>query len=308
MRQNRVGVHGACACTYSVCMYSGTTCKALDHRQSSVTTLVESMLCPKPINATFNLKACLIGQCKECGLHKLELCPKEVQTNAVQVIVKMFEEVRYANNDEEAGTKTHKDVVTKQMGCKDFISFLKGHLKTFIHHNYTARWQAQQFKDCIAKFPTDVVVSVIDFAENYTFKEQNEIQSMHWFNFQVTILVQITYVRTLSDKVEKFIHFWISDDKLHDTLFVQHCLCLHSKWLKDQGFTFLQRHWVWSNRCAAQFKARRPLYFVCQYYQLAGLEMMWSFFAFEHEKGEHDGVGAIIKRTLTHEQLKPLGL
>ena len=144
-----------------------------------MTTLVDSMLCPKPIDATFKLKACLIGQCNECGLHKLELCPKEVQTNAFQVTVKMFEEVRYAKNDEEAGTKTHKDVVTKQMGCKDFISFLKGHLKTFIHHNYTARWQAQQFKDCIAKFPIDVVVSVIDFAENYTFKEKNKIQSMH---------------------------------------------------------------------------------------------------------------------------------
>ena len=112
---------------------------------------MESMLCPKPIDATISLKACLIGQCNECGLHKLELCPKEAQTNAFQVTVKMFEEVGYANNDEEAApTKTHKDVVTKQMGCKDFISFVEGHLKTFIPHNYTARWQAQQFKDCLA--------------------------------------------------------------------------------------------------------------------------------------------------------------
>ena len=82
MRQNRVKVHGACACSCSVCMSSGTTCKVVDHRHSSVTTLVESMLCPKPIDATINLKACLIGQCNECGLHKLKLCPKEVQTNA----------------------------------------------------------------------------------------------------------------------------------------------------------------------------------------------------------------------------------
>ena len=79
MRQNRVGVHGACAC---ICMSSSTTCKAVDHRYSGVTTLVESMLCPKPIDATINLKACLIGQCNECGLHKLELFPKEAQTNA----------------------------------------------------------------------------------------------------------------------------------------------------------------------------------------------------------------------------------
>lgn len=33
--------------------------------------------------------------------------------------------------------------------------------------------------------------------------------------------------------------------------------------------------------------------------------MIWSFFASGHGKGEHDGVGAVIKRALTHEQLKP---
>ena len=44
---------------------------------------------------------------------------------------------------------------------------------------------------------------------------------------------------------------------------------------------------------------------MCRYYQLAGLEMMWSFFASRHGKGEHDGARAVIKRTLTHEQLKP---
>ena len=35
--------------------------------------------------------------------------------------------------------------------------------------------------------------------------------------------------------------------------------------------------------------------------------MLWSFFASGHGKGEHDGAGAIIKRALTHEQLKPDG-
>ena len=33
--------------------------------------------------------------------------------------------------------------------------------------------------------------------------------------------------------------------------------------------------------------------------------MTWNFFSSGHEKGEQDGAGAVIKRTLTHEQLKP---
>ena len=35
--------------------------------------------------------------------------------------------------------------------------------------------------------------------------------------------------------------------------------------------------------------------------------MMWNFFASSHGKGEHDGAGAVIKRALTYEQLKPNG-
>ena len=81
-------------------------------------------------------------------------------------------------------------------------------------------------KECILQFLEDVVVSVVDFAKNYTFKEQNEVQTMHWYSDQVTIFVHITYVRVAA-VVNKFYHFYIYDDKNHDTLFVQHCFMLH---------------------------------------------------------------------------------
>ena len=35
--------------------------------------------------------------------------------------------------------------------------------------------------------------------------------------------------------------------------------------------------------------------------------MSWFFSASGHGKGEHDGAGAVVKRTLTHEQLKADG-
>ena len=36
--------------------------------------------------------------------------------------------------------------------------------------------------------------------------------------------------------------------------------------------------------------------------------MRWNFSGFGHGKGEHDGVGVVIKRALTHEQLKVDGV
>ena len=152
-------------------------------------------------------------------------------------------------------------------------------------------------------FPNDVVVSIIDFVENYLFKEQNEIQSMHWYNYQVSILVHITYIQNASNEVQKVIHFYVSNDKNHDTFFVQHCLLLHVEWLKQNNW-FPKRHWVWSDGAASQFKAKQPFYFVARYFCITNIDMMWSFFGSGHGKGEHDGAGAVIKRTLTHEQLK----
>ena len=70
----------------------------------------------------------------------------------------------------------------------------------------------------------------IDFAEIYFFQAQNEIQNMYWQNRQVTIMVHICYrknplfiVNGDELKVLKDVHFYISDNKEHDALFIQHC-------------------------------------------------------------------------------------
>lgn len=301
-RQVAKGVHGKeCACRCDICG-ADETCTAHTQTYSSLTRLWESVLCPKPIGSElFGLK-CLLGNCKSCGpAKKLPICPIE-DSDSVQVKVKIFEDIQTGQT--ETGTKKKRKVLSlKEMSSKELLDLFRGHLSKFIKHNWVYRWQSEQFKECLRIFPDDVVVSVVDFAENYTFKEQNEIQSMHWFSSQVTIFVHITYVR-IAGSVHKYYHFYISDDKTHDTLFVQHCFMLHHGWLKEIGVS-LKEHWVWSDGAASQFKAKRPFYFVARYGTLTGLKMTWNFSGSGHGKGEHDGAGAVIKRHLTHEQLKP---
>lgn len=36
--------------------------------------------------------------------------------------------------------------------------------------------------------------------------------------------------------------------------------------------------------------------------------MTWNFFGSGHKKGEHDGVGVVVKRSLTHEKIKTDGV
>ena len=167
--------------------------------------------------------------------------------------------------------------------------------------------QAKQFKICLSVFLDDTIILVVDFAKNYSFKDQNEIQSMHWHNDRCTILIHINYCCSgKNSRVIKDMHIWISNNKEHDTHFVQHYFLLHHQWYKDQVL-FFNKHWVWSNGAASQFKVVRPFYFVSKYLKLTVVQISWNFLTFGHVKGEHDGVGAVVKRALTNEQLKSDG-
>jgi hypothetical protein len=72
---------------------------------------------------------------------------------------------------------------------------------------------------------------VVNFVENYTFQEYNEVQEMHWHSFQLTILVHNcyrwnpTYIANKNcgeNKLFTEYHYFISDDVEHDALFMQH--------------------------------------------------------------------------------------
>jgi hypothetical protein len=72
----------------------------------------------------------------------------------------------------------------------------------------------------MSNLPEGVILSHIDFAKNYTFQIDNEIQSMHWHSFHVTILVHImcclnpNYNETNNElKVIKESHFYVTNDK-----------------------------------------------------------------------------------------------
>lgn len=53
---------------------------------------------------------------------------------------------------------------------------MRPRLEKFKFHNFVARFQDEQYRTCLETFPAESVMSVIDFAEKYTFMDFNEIQ------------------------------------------------------------------------------------------------------------------------------------
>jgi hypothetical protein len=107
----------------------------------------------------------------------------------------------------------------------------------------------EQYRICLATFPPESIVFVVDFVENYSFAEWNEIQEMHFSSVQVTILVHVSYrwnEEFLEDpnsgapKLLTEYHYYILDDPNHDVLFVKHYFDLHWKHLTDRGLFYNQ--------------------------------------------------------------------
>jgi len=148
-----------------------------------------------------------------------------------------------------------------QVKVCDFISEFRGKIQQYIKHVDMARWQDEQFRICWDTFPLGTILSVVDFAENYTLQPQNEIQSQYYHSEQVSIMVHITYRHGPDSTEEKRVivkesHFYISDDRTHDIHYMQHCFKLFYDHVIAMDIPFY-RHLIWSDGCAGQFKNAR---------------------------------------------------
>jgi hypothetical protein len=303
--------HSLCECDCEeVCRsYFGSNCARSLAVFSGVTAMSETILCPKPNGERWHNRDCLFGTYTACRVDFLPLCPTE-EAGGFGSLVKWKHFAMEVIRTKKGEERKKLQLVYEETTSDKLVSYLKPKLEAFVQHNFVAKWEDDQFRVCLASFPDDTMVFVIDYVENYSFEVQNKVQSMHWHSYQVTILVHIMWVRNPNpdpeDESTRSImtyHFYIFDDKLHDSYFVQHCLLLH--WDSMVGASFIPRnHWIWSDRCSGQFKSRIPWFFVARYPEItSGCNCMWSFFGSGHGKGPHDGAGAVLKRYIRTTQL-----
>jgi hypothetical protein len=116
----------------------------------------------------------------------------------------------------DGGDKKVRKVMYNGIRHVQLIDYLKPHLSKFVVHNFIAHWQEKEFKGFFKHIPKGTIVSCIDFFKNYAMKVQNEIQDMHWFSFQITILIHISYKHELdydptidTSKSFKEVHYYV---------------------------------------------------------------------------------------------------
>ncbi len=163
-----------CHCD-NVCSHHGQPCQASCVVYKWITHLWEDVVCPKGGLEEWQKRKCLFGNCPMCGVQILSFCPKELVGSLFDIIqwCRFALETTMSRNGQSLKNLT---LVYKTTTLDEFIDYLKPKLQHFVKHNFVAWWEDKQFKQSITSFPTNIVVSIVHFVENYTFEVQNEVK------------------------------------------------------------------------------------------------------------------------------------
>lgn len=204
---------------------------------------------------------------------------------------------------EEEMKKTKKltkkrQLVVKAGTLQDLLDELKGEVKVHALHVFNWHWQAKQYSSIKQNLPDKWVVSVWDFAENYSCFFQDEIQLAYWVRNQVTIHPVVNFYkcqnRGCDSQVMESIVF-ISDDNVHDYHAVNSYMELVARHLIQKRNLDVTRMVRFSDNCACQYKSKGPIADIAHASADYSFLIHHNYFGSRHGKGASDGESAVVK-------------
>ncbi|KAL0147062.1 hypothetical protein M9458_057586 [Cirrhinus mrigala] len=234
---------------------------------------------------------CMLGQCAECRNGKLLemriLCNIPEKDKQIKATWHAWE--------------TKEGLPNKVQKSGTLSDFLKTVATKFVHHCFVKKQQSGFFqaKKLQAKADQETVVLQVDFAENYTAAYQDQIQSAHWHQKQVTVFPSVLW----SDG-DPELYAIVSDSLEHDKRSVATFLSKIVEDIKMKHSAIKEIH-IFSDGAASQFKNKFMWCFMSTTFKelFPTLRVQWHFFATSHGKGAVDGVGATVKRGVNTDVL-----
>ena len=191
------------------------------------------------------------------------------------------------------------DNVSKSSRVSEVISELLAQLPRFLWHVFIKHEQEISYaadKAQATRPDSTTCLVQMDFLENFTLLQQDEIQSAHWNQQQVTIYTVMIWNREITIP-------WvmISDCREHEkssiTAFT-HKVLIDVK-IRMPHITSV---FIWTDGPSSQYKNR---FIFCVANKLTAhhkLNIKWQYFATSHGKGPNDALGGNVKR-IVHRQM-----
>eukprot|EP00795_Rhopilema_esculentum_P017865 gene17865-biopygen566 len=170
-------------------------------------------------------KRLLLLDSKECMIHRCKNCPSEDR-------LKEFLQKEILEDPDEFGddcyleikfqqwtTVDRSQLISQCLPATDFISLLVKKLNDLTGHSYIAKAQAAYLRQRKDELRDNDAIVLLDFAENYKFVVQDEVQGFHWNQQSCTLHPVAAYYKSRGKTIQQSVCF-ISDDCCHDTAFV----------------------------------------------------------------------------------------
>ncbi|CAF1540342.1 unnamed protein product [Adineta ricciae] len=277
--------HDSCLCMFheNANLLLQAISKSLD-RLITIKTLLEQTICSSPS------EQCYYRQCDGCRTIKAS----DILSNGIDVEVQ-----------DECSWSIWKKVQLRYelLHVTGAFQALLGEIDSLWSNFITHTFNTSQQRDYIAmikelsSFSTYAIVQ-LDFAQNFSFVIQREIQSGYYCRQQATIFT--VYIR-IGDEHRNMVI--ISNYLAHDTRFVYSAQKIIIEFLKKEYRTILKVNYV-SDGATGHFKNRYNMHNLAHHYQDFHLVASWTFSSTGHGKGPCDGLGAVIKFTATHYLLR----
>ena len=191
------GTHTVCVCSYHQnvkLMVEGATLNS-DYKD-----LLRVMVCD------IESYKCMSNECADCPGEEIltELLSAESESMPDQIVYKQWVNTDRAN------------MISVMQTYSEFCESLIEKLTELKKHHYVAKIQSQYLKETRESLDETQCLVLADFAENYSFLVQDEIQSFHWVNQQATLHPFVYYYK--ADNITKCRSLCIiSDHVKHDT-------------------------------------------------------------------------------------------
>ena len=178
-------------------------------------------------------------------------------------------------------------------------------MKDFKEHLFRSDYQYQMHSSMKSCLPMDQAIVYVDFAQNYCLAPNDEIQSAHYVQKQVTIHTMFLMRHTADStqenpKLTRESIACISDILKHATTSVHAFTTKLLRYMKNNpqkvGLpTVLHRI---TDNCAFEYKCKDAFHDIFTYQDTLAVKVVYHYGEPGHGKGPHDGIGATIKHGL----------
>lgn len=196
--------------------------------------------------------------------------------------------------EERGKRKLVMRVVDTDMTKEDFLNHIDTQKQTFSDHVDRVKTQYTEIRNLKQNLPDDHVVIHMDFAENFSCRNSDEIQSAYFNQTSVTLHPVVLYFKENNELKHKSIVI-VSDTLGHNANTVVTFMDTIISEVKQVVPNVKVCHY-WTDSPTSQYRNKIIFDTVANHNALYGCDAVWNYFESGHGKGPCDGLGGTVKR------------